>query len=73
MHNIRMRTYAKYKAAVLRKAKGEPQKGDEKILRKLNKREFILAEETFDSDAFTAQVYEEYMQAHPELYNDNDQ
>lgn len=71
MHNIRMRNYARYKAAVLRKAEGKPQKGDEKLLKKLNKKEFVLAEELYDPDAFTQQVYEEYMQAHPELYQDN--
>ena len=71
MHNIRMRKYAKYKAAVLRKAKGEPQKGDDKILQKLNKKEFVLAQEAFDPDAYTAQLYEDYMKAHPELFDDN--
>ena len=71
MHSIRMRKYAKYKAAVLRKAKGEPQKGDEKLLKKLNKKEFVLAAETFDPDAYTAQLYEEYMQAHPEQFEND--
>lgn len=71
MHNIRMRQYTKYKSAVLRKAAGTPEQGDEKILRKLNKKEFVLAVELYDADAFTAQVYEEFMKAHPELYDDN--
>ena len=71
MHNIRMAKYTRYKQAVLRKAKDEPRRGDEKILKKLNKKEFVLADELFDPDAFAAQLYEEYMQAHPELF-DND-
>ncbi|MBQ3417028.1 MAG: hypothetical protein IJH32_04260 [Ruminococcus sp.] len=71
MHNIRMTRYARYKQAVLRKAKGEPRRGDEKILRKLNKKDFVLEDELFDPDAFAAQLYEEYMKAHPELF-DND-
>lgn len=71
MHHLRMRKYAKYKAAVLRKAKGEAEPGDQKILAKLNQKEFVLAEEVFDADAYTAKLYEEYMQAHPELYDDN--
>ena len=35
MHNIRMAKYTRYKQAVLRKAKDEPRRGDEKILKKL--------------------------------------
>ena len=58
--------YTKYKKAVLRKDRGEPLKKDEKILKKLNKKEFVFSEETFDSDEFTRKLYEEYMSKHEE-------
>lgn len=63
---IREITYTKYKKAVLRKQSGTPEKKDKKILIKLNKKEFILAEDTYDPDAFTKQLYEEYMRSHSE-------
>ena len=56
--------YSKYKKAVLRKEQGEPKKNDEKLLEKLNKKEFIFADETFDNDEFTRKIYEDYMREH---------
>lgn len=53
--------YTRYKKAVLRKIDEQPKKGDEKILRKLNKQDFVLSFETYDPDAFTEQLYEDYM------------
>ena len=58
---VREIRYTKYKKAVLRKLDNQPKKGDEKILKKLNKTDFILAYETYDPDEFTEQLYEEYM------------
>ena len=72
MESLRMRKYSKFKEAVLRKAKGEPQQGDEKILSKLNKKPFILEEETFDPDKYTAKIYEDYMSSHPELFENEE-
>ena len=53
--------YTKYKKAVLRKLDNKPKKGDDKTLRKLNKKEFVLAFETYDPDEFTEKLYEEYL------------
>ena len=53
--------YTKYKKAVLRKLENQPKKGDEKLLEKLNRTEFVLAYETYDPDEFTEKLYEEYM------------
>lgn len=64
IRTVREIRYTKYKKAVLRKLDNSPKKGDEKILRKLNKNEFILAYETYDPDEFTQQLYEEYMEKH---------
>jgi hypothetical protein len=64
METARLIRYTRYKKAVLRKASGAPKKGDEKLLLKLNKNPFVLEKETFDADAFTAQIYEEYMEKH---------
>ncbi len=61
IRTVREIRYTKYKKAVLRKQDNQPKKGDEKILKKLNKTDFILAYETYDSDEFTEQLYEEYM------------
>ena len=58
---VREIRYTKYKKAVLRKKAGTPQKNDEKLLKKLNRKEFVLAEDTYDLDEFTKQIYEEYM------------
>lgn len=58
---IREITYTKYKKAVLRKQSGTPNKNDEKLLKKLNSKDFVLAEDTFDADEFTKHIYEEYM------------
>ena len=56
--------YTKYKKAVLRKIENQPKKGDEKLLKKLNKQDFILSFETYDPDDFTEQLYEDYMKKH---------
>ena len=56
--------YTKYKKAVLRKIENQPKKGDEKLLKKLNKQDFILSFETYDPDVFTEQLYEDYMEKH---------
>ena len=56
--------YTKYKKAVLRKQEGKPKKGDEKLLKKLNKNEFVLAYEAYDPDEYTRKLYEEYMEKH---------
>lgn len=66
IQHIRLRKYTKFKMAVERKAAKTPQKGDEKILRKLNRTDFVLSEETFDPDEFTRKVYEDYMKTHTE-------
>lgn len=64
IRTVREIRYTKYKNAVLRKLEGAPKKGDEKLLRRLNKHEFILSYETCDSDAYAEQLYTEYMQRH---------
>lgn len=61
---IREITYTKYKKAVLRKQSGTPKKNDDKILKKLNKKDFVFAADSYDPDAFTKQVYEEYLRTH---------
>ncbi len=61
MRAVREMRYTKYKKAVLRKLSGTPEKNDEKLLKKLNKNDFILIEDTYDPDEFTRQVYEDYM------------
>ena len=63
---IREIRYTKYKKAVLRKLDGTPEKNDEKILKKLNKKEFDLGSDSFDPDEYTRQIYEEYMKTHGE-------
>lgn len=57
-------TYTRYKKAVLRKQNGTPLPKDEKLLQKLNQKDFILAEDLYDPDEFTKKVYEEYMRSH---------
>lgn len=64
MKTVREIRYTRYKKAVLRKRDGAPAKNDEKLLSKLNKSDFILAEDAFDPDEYTRQVYEEYMKKH---------
>ena len=64
MRTVREMRYTKYKKAVLRKESGTPLKKDEKLLRKLNQKDFVLAEDTYDADKFTQKVYEEYMKSH---------
>ncbi len=66
MRTAREIRYTRYKKAVLRKQNGTPAKKDEKLLKKLNKKDFVLAEDTYDPDEFTRQVYEEYMKNHSE-------
>lgn len=61
---IREIRYTKYKKAVLRKDAGTPQKNDEKLLKKVNEKDFIFAADNYDPDEFTKQVYEEYMKSH---------
>lgn len=61
IRTVREIRYTKYKKAVLRKLAGEPEKGDEKLLKKLNSKDFVLAYETYDPDEFTEKLYEEYM------------
>ena len=61
---IREIKYTKYKKAVLRKQNGTPEKNDEKILKKLNKKDFVLASDSFDHDEYTRKIYEEYMKSH---------
>lgn len=56
----RMR-YTKYKKAVLRKRDSAPEKGDEKLLKRLNKQPFVLDAETFDADEYTRKLYEDYL------------
>ncbi len=64
IRTVREIRYTKYKKAVLRKQEGTPEKGDEKILKKLNKTDFILSFETYDPDEFTGELYEDYMKKH---------
>ena len=63
---IREIRYTKYKKAVLRKQNGTPEKNDEKLLKKLNKKDFALGSDSFDPDEYTKQIYEEYMKTHGE-------
>ena len=58
--------YTRYKKAVIRKEKGEPRKKDEKLLAKLNKNDFVYADETYDADEYARKIYEEYMKNHGE-------
>ena len=64
LSTTRLMRYTKYKKAVLRKRDGAPKKGDAKLLVKLNKKPFVLEEDTFDADAYTRKLYEEYMEKH---------
>ena len=59
--------YTRYKKAVLRKAAGTPHKNDEKLLKKLNQKDFVLAVDAYDPDEFTKQIYEEYMKKNEEI------
>jgi hypothetical protein len=61
IRTVREIRYTKYKKAVLRKLENKPKKGDEKLLKKLNKNDFVLSFETYDPDEFKKQLYEEYM------------
>lgn len=63
---VREIRYSRYKKAVLRKQDDVMKKSDEKLLLKLNKTDFILAEDTYDPDEFTRKVYEEYMKKNEE-------
>ena len=64
MRTIREIRYTKYKKAVLRKQSGTPKKNDEKLLKKLNQKDFIFDVDNFDPDAYAKQLYEEYMKKH---------
>ena len=64
MRTIREIRYTKYKKAVLRKQNGTPKKNDEKLLKKLNQKDFIFDVDNFDPDAYAKQLYEEYMKKH---------
>ena len=66
IRTVREMRYTKYKKAVLRKKDGKPEKKDAKILEKLNNKDFILVEDTYDPDEFTRKVYEEYMKKNEE-------
>ncbi len=61
IRTVREIRYTRYKKAVLRKRDNQLRKGDEKILKKLNRKEFVLAYETYDPDEFTEKLYEDYM------------
>ena len=64
MRTAREIKYTRYKKAVIRKRDGNPAKNDANILAKLNKNDFILAEDTYDPDEYTKKLYEEYMKKH---------
>ena len=64
IRTVREIRYTRFKKAVLRKRDNTPKKGDDKILKKLNRTDFILAYETYDSDAFADELYTEYMKKH---------
>lgn len=64
MRTVREIRYTRYKKAVLRKQSGSPKKNDDKLLKKLNGKDFVLAVDQYDPDEFTQQVYEEYMKKH---------
>ncbi|MBQ1473968.1 MAG: hypothetical protein IIZ32_01565 [Ruminococcus sp.] len=64
MRTIREIRYTKYKKAVLRKQSGTPKKNDEKLLKKLNQKDFVFDVDNFDPDAYAKQLYEEYMKKH---------
>lgn len=66
---IKEMRYTKYKKAVLRKQSGTPIKKDEKLLKKLNQKDFIFAEDNYDPDEFTKQIYDAYMKRQEELRN----
>lgn len=70
MRTVKEIRYTKYKKAVMRKRDGAVTDKDIKTLEKLNKNEFILAQETFDNDEFTRKVYEEYMKKHGDKSNE---
>ena len=58
--------YTKYKKAVLHKAEGALTKRDTRVLKKLNRLPFVLAEDTYDPDKFVEEIYAEYMKTHTE-------
>jgi len=64
IRTVRELRYTKYKKAVLRKRDGAEKKSDEKLLKRLNQNDFVLAYETYDSDAYAEQLYAEYMKKH---------
>lgn len=72
LRTIKEIRYTRYKKAVLRKRDSLPKKHDERLLRRLNKTPFVLAEDTYDPDAFVAEVYAEYMRNHTKEDDSNE-
>ncbi len=66
MRAVRDLRYTKYKKAVIRKQEGKLTKRDGRLLAKLNKKPFALENETFDSDEFKRQLYEDIMKRREE-------
>lgn len=65
MRTAREIRYTRYKKAIIRKRDDCMKDGDEKLLAKINKKDFVLAPDIYDPDEFTMQIYEEYMRTHP--------
>lgn len=68
----RLMRYTKYKKAVLRKRDGTPKKRDAKLLKKLNKKPFVLDLDTYDPDEFAQKLYDEYMEKHEKTFPQDD-
>lgn len=58
--------YTKYKKAVIRKQEGKLTKRDGRLLEKLNKKPFVLENDTFDPDEFQRKLYEDIMKRREE-------
>lgn len=61
MRTVREIRYTRYRHAVQHKLSGSLSPRDQRLLKRLNSRPFVLEAETYDPDAFTTQIYEEYM------------
>lgn len=59
MRTFREMRYTRYRRAVERKRDGVMTERDTKLLAKLNKSEFILAQDVYDPDAYADRIYEE--------------
>ena len=70
---IREIRYTKYKKAVLKKQEGTLTEKDKKTLKRLNKYDFILAPDIYNSDEFTRKIYEEYMRKQEEYRMKNEE